>query len=90
YAWGDGVLVSRGEPDVQTAGHVRWVSYATPDEVVAWTTAHRHQLGGVVATEAVAARVAISDDLRVEPGEAHRARLGSPADHALMAFLSNV
>ncbi|MEM6782695.1 MAG: hypothetical protein AAF624_03060 [Bacteroidota bacterium] len=90
YAWGDGVLVSRGDPDVQAPGHLRWVVFDAPEHVVSWAIAHRDRLGGVVATGAVAKRLGIPDDLRVEPGDAHRPRLGTPSDRALMAFLNGL
>ncbi|MEO0742635.1 MAG: hypothetical protein AAF089_13705 [Bacteroidota bacterium] len=90
YAWGDGVLVSRGDPDVQTAGHLRWAEYDSLDAVTAWIDAHQNALGGVVATEAVARRVQIPPALHIKPGDAHRSRLGTAADRALMAFVRSL
>ncbi|MEO1075132.1 MAG: hypothetical protein AAFX41_04085 [Bacteroidota bacterium] len=90
YAWGDGVLVSRGDPDVQTAGHLRWAEYGSVDAVTTWIDAHQNALGGVVASEAVARRVQIPPTLHIKPGDAHRSRLGTAADRALMAFVRSL
>lgn len=72
HAWGEGLefLVSRGEPQVQRPGHLRWVEYTDLAEVRVWLDAHRH------AVQVVVARPAVAEHLRpisVEPlGEAQR------------------
>ncbi|MEM8557661.1 MAG: hypothetical protein AAGG50_07545 [Bacteroidota bacterium] len=90
YAWGDGVLVSRGAPDVQQPGHLRWSEYETPDAVQSWIAAHRAGLHGVVAASRVTERLRIAPDLHIAPGEAHRERLCSAADRALIDFLARL
>lgn len=59
HAWGDGLafLVSRGAPEPQRPGHLRWAEYADLAEVQHWLEAHRHAVQVVVARPPVAERL---------------------------------
>lgn len=72
HAWGPGFLVSRGAPEPQPAGHLRWSEYRGLDEVRTWLGEAR--VGLVVAAPRVAKRLGW-DGPTVVPGDAHRPRL---------------
>lgn len=73
HATGPGFLVSKGEPEAQPAGHLRWVEYEDLSDVAAWLRAH--DVAFVVATPGVAERLD-ADVPVVAPGDAHRPALG--------------
>lgn len=73
HAYGEGLefLVSKGEPDVQVPGHLRWVPYGSLDEVRDWLHSHEQRLQLVVARPDVAD--ALPRHLpTVPPGQAQR------------------
>ncbi|MCY4674190.1 MAG: hypothetical protein OXD43_10580 [Bacteroidetes bacterium] len=53
HAYGDGLefLLSKGAPEVQVPGHVRWVEYRNPDEIVSVVEALRDEIQCIVAQE---------------------------------------
>ena len=84
HAWGDGFLVSKGPPEPQSAGHLRWSEYDDLAAVQAWLGAH--PVGLVVAAPRVTERLAWSGAW-VAPGEAHRPRLDGPGPFDLLRAL---
>lgn len=84
HATGPGFLLSKGEPDPQGPGHVRWTEYSTLADVTAWLRAHRDEIAFVVATERVGAELE-SDLPVVPPGDAHRPPLD---EDGLVRFLT--
>ncbi len=74
HAYGEGLefLLSRGEPEPQPPGHLRWVEYDDLAEADAWLAERPVQL--VVAEERVQKRLAF-EGLCVVPGEAQRPAL---------------
>ena len=73
HAYGEGLefLLSKGEPEVQQPGHVRWVEYADVSEAGAWIQAHADQLQAVVGREEVL-HLAPRGVARDTPGTAQR------------------
>ncbi len=73
HAYGEGLayLVSRGEAEVQSPGHVRWVPYADLNEVQAWLTEHLAEVRTLVAREGLVVPLAESVP-RATPGNVHR------------------
>lgn len=92
HAYGDGLefLLSKGEPDVQGAGHLRWVPYESLEEVSAWLRAYGDDVQLVVAREEVA--ILLPSDYEVmKPGEAHRPPLTwDPDGIDAVAFLEGL
>lgn len=74
HAYGEGLefLVSRGEPEAQSPGHLRWVEYDDIADVNAWLDKQPVQL--VVATPRVRKRLEFAG-LLLAPGEAQRPTL---------------
>ncbi|GIV59828.1 MAG: hypothetical protein KatS3mg043_0917 [Rhodothermaceae bacterium] len=90
HAYGEGpsFLVSKGAPEVQSPGHLRWSEYDRLDDVRRWVAAHRAVLTGVVARPAV--RRALPPDLPVvPPGEMHRPALDD-LGAAIRSFLATL
>lgn len=85
HATGPGFLVSKGEPEPQSAGHLRWVPYDDLADVADWLLAH--DVGFLVAEAQVAERLE-ADGPVVAPGDAHRPELVD--EHpGLVDFLAN-
>ena len=81
HAYGEGMefLVSRGEPEVQEPGHVRWVAYRTREELVSWIKNHEEVIQLVVTGNQGADLLDLS--LPILPfGEAQRPALNWCAD----------
>ncbi len=98
-AYGDGpsFLVSRGAPEVQPGGHIRWAKYEALDAVRAWLAEHAE------AVECIVARAGLHDRLPaarytppvlppvLPPGRAHRMPLGAGRDEAaLLGFVERL
>ena len=79
HAYGEGLefLVSRGAPEVQRPGHLRWVEYDALPEVRTWITGHRADLECVVARPGMLDRV-LGDVPAVSCGHVHRLPLEHP------------
>ena len=74
HAYGEGLefLVSRGEPEVQSPGHLRWAEYDDIADVNAWLDKQPVQL--IVATPRVQKQLKFGGIL-LAPGEAQRPAL---------------
>lgn len=72
HATGPGFLVSKGAPEAQPAGHLRWVEYDDLADVAGWVRAH--DVAFVVAASPVAERLQAAAPV-VAPGDAHRPAL---------------
>lgn len=51
HAWADGLafLISKGDAEPQQPGHIRWVAYDSPAEVMEWVKTHQNELQTVFA-----------------------------------------
>ena len=81
HAWAPGFMLSKGDPEPQPPGHVRWASYASLDEVRTWA-------GGapVIAGSAISEKW--GDAPVIAPGDAHRPPLaGHRPESDALAFL---
>lgn len=90
HAYGEGLefLVSRGAPEVQRPGHLRWVEYDDLAAVGAWLEAHRGELQLVVARPRLAERLPAGLPV-APPGEAQRPPLDwCPDGQDPVAFLT--
>ena len=87
-------LVSRGVPEVQPPGHVRWTEYHRIDEVTRWMTENEQTIQLVVARERL--RRNLETELEVElevvsPGNAQRPALSWRPDRInTVSFLANL
>ena len=91
HAHGEGLefLMSRGAPEVQVPGHLRWAEYETLDEVGDWLETRADQVRAVVA------RPALTEEGRpppgwaaLEPGTVHRQLLEAPEAHRVLEFVA--
>jgi hypothetical protein len=89
HAYGEGLefLLSKGEPEPQAPGHLRWSEYDRLDEVARRLTAHAGALACVVARADVAKRLPASLPWTA-PGQVHRPPLD--ASDPLLAFLAGL
>ncbi|MEX0599967.1 MAG: acyl-CoA reductase [Rhodothermales bacterium] len=90
HAYGEGLefLLSRGEPEEQQSGHVRWCAYDAVEDVDRWLRSHVDEIQLVVAGPNVRPR--LSADMRLLPmGEAQRPKLDwCPDGRDTVAFLT--
>lgn len=73
HAFGEGLvfLLSRGEPESQAPGHIRWVEYGQISDVESWINRHAAEIQLVIASERV--KLAVPESAaRTNPGEAQR------------------
>ncbi len=63
HAYGEGLefLVSKGEPEAQQPGHIRWTEYTEPAEILRWLRQNADRVQLVVAGDGVARRVTEDD-----------------------------
>ena len=91
-AYGEGLefLLSKGDPDVQPPGHVRWTEYDDLDVAAHWLETHRRDVQLVAARPPLARQLPPS--LPTEPlGEAHRPPLAwRPGGRDTVAFLADL
>lgn len=90
HAYGEGLefLVSRGEPEIQSPGHLRWAEYDDTADVNAWLGEQPVQL--IVATPRVQKRLTFQG-LILAPGEAQRPALDWRPDGVdTLDFLSDL
>jgi len=89
HAYADGLefLVSRGEPEVQKPGHVRWAEYESLDEVGAWWASHRSQVYAVVARRHLHENCPEAWPLRT-PGGVHIPPLDDQEGRRVVQFLT--
>ena len=76
HAYGEGLefLLSRGEPEPQRPGHVRWSEYDAVDEAAEWIEQHQDEIQLVVARPHLADRLPAVRPI-VSPGHAQRPSL---------------
>lgn len=92
HAFGENLefLLSRGEPEVQPPGHVRWVEYDDLADVDAWLTERAEELQLVVARPGLVDRL-WADVSIVPPGQAQRPALDwCPDGVDTVAFLAGL
>jgi hypothetical protein len=89
HAYGEGLvyLVSRGEAEAQSPGHIRWVPYQELSEVQAWITEHIGELQLVAGRRSVLGSLTTSVET-VGFGDAQRPTLDwKPDGRDTMGFL---
>lgn len=92
HAYGEGLefLLSKGEPEPQSPGHIRWVEYSAFEDVERWLQEEKGRLQVVVAREELSVRLP-EHPPRVAPGQAQRPELDWRADGKdTVAFLSSL
>lgn len=90
HAFGEGLefLLSRGAPEPQPPGHLRWAEYDDLSEVAAWLTAQAEVLQAVVVAPRLR-RLLPAGLPYLAPGEAQRPPLHwRPDGHDTIAFLA--
>lgn len=90
HAYGEDLefLVSRGAPEAQLPGHIRWSTYENIEDVSKWLADHEASVEIVVARDAL--KVGAPSTIPVLPlGDAHRPSLGRQAGEIdVMALLA--
>lgn len=89
HAYGEGLefLMSKGDPEPQQPGHVRWSEYDTLDQVEDWLVTNRDAIQLLVAREGLHAHFSELVPM-IRPGEAQRPPLDWCPDGAdVVAFL---
>lgn len=91
HAYADGLefLVSRGEPEVQKPGHIRWAEYESLDEVGEWWASHRAQVYAVVARRHLHENCPEAWPLR-SPGGVHIPPLDDEEGRRVVQFLTTL
>lgn len=92
HGYGEGLefLVSKGDPEPLTPGHVRWSEYGHLDEVLDWLARSRDSIQIVVARQALHGSLDAGISL-VVPGEAQRPPLDwCPDGSDTMTFLTEL
>lgn len=88
FAEGLSFLLSKGAPEVQPPGHIRWAEYRAISEVAAWLEDHRSHLQLVVARDGLQQRLGGVPVPVVAPGAAQRPALDwCPDDADTLVFL---
>ena len=91
-AYGDGLefLMSKGVPEVQPPGHVRWSEYESLSDVAAWLDAHNPDVWHLAAGTSVRRHLTTTPPA-TRLGEAHRPGLDrQPGGHDTVAFLEGL
>jgi len=86
YAAGLEFLVSRGRPEPQKAGHVRWTEYDDLDAVYRWWEDREEKVYSVIARRHLHDRCPADWPLRT-PGGVHIPPLDDPEGQRLVTFL---
>jgi hypothetical protein len=91
HAYADGLefLVSRGDPEPQKAGHVRWTEYEQIDDVHRWWTDHEDEVYAVIARRHLHDRCPSDWPLRT-PGGVHTPPLDDADGQQTATFLKNL
>lgn len=89
YAEGLEFLVSRGDPEPQPHGHIRWTEYEELDDVRAWLEEPETDLYAVVAREGLHDRLPESPALRT-PGGLRTPPLDDHEGRSIVAFLRSL
>ena len=88
HAYADGLefLVSRGEPEVQRAGHVRWTEYDQLEAFADWLADHEDDVYSVIARSHLQDKLPDYDTIRT-PGGVHIPPLTDKEGRETVAFL---
>ena len=91
HAYADGLefLVSRGEPEVQRAGHVRWTEYDQLETFANWLSDHKEDVYSVIARPHLQEKLPDHHTIRT-PGGVHIPALDDTEGRELVAFLRGV
>ena len=89
YAEGMEFLLSRGEPELQKPGHIRWTEYDAFDALDEWWQAHRDEVYAIIARPHLHDQCPDHWPLRT-PGGVHIPPLDDAEGRALVAFLRRV
>lgn len=89
YAEGLQFLVSRGAPEPQPPGHVRWSEYEDLDDVRDWIQEKREDLSAVVARESLHDRLPDTPARRT-PGGLHTPPLDDEGGVAIATFVRSL
>jgi hypothetical protein len=91
HAYADGLefLVSRGAPEVQKPGHIRWAEYESLDEVGEWWAARQEDIYAVIARRHLHEKCPDDWPLRT-PGGVHIPPLDDEDGRRLVQFLFSV
>lgn len=89
YAAGLEFLVSRGQPEPQKAGHVRWSEYDEIDGIHRWWEDHQEEVYSVIARPHLHDRCPEDWPLRT-PGGVHVPPLNDPHGQRIIDFLGNL
>lgn len=92
HAFGEDLsfLVSRGAPERQPAGHLRWVTYRALEDFESWLAAHPEEVDFVAASPSLLAQLRVSLPVRAL-GDVHRLPIGGmPEDAAVLSFLAGL
>lgn len=91
HAFAEGLefLVSRGEPEPQPHGHIRWTEYDDLDEVTTWVEEQLDPLYAVVARSGLHDRMPERWPLRT-PGGLHIPPLADREGEAIVALLRSI
>jgi hypothetical protein len=93
YGHGEGLefLMSRGAPEVQAPGHLRWAEYEALGEVRDWLAVRATQVHAVVARQGLQSPVQPPAALPVlAPGTVHRQFLDAPGAHDVLHFVAGL
>ena len=92
HAYADGLefLVSKGEPEIQEPGHIRWAPYETLEEAIQWINTHSQSIQWFAASNRMHRKVAT--DLAPQPfGQAQRPNLDwKPDSKDTITFLCSL
>jgi hypothetical protein len=88
HAYADGLefLVSRGEPEVQRPGHVRWTEYDDLGDLSDWLGDHDDEVYSVIARPGLQDQLPAFDPVR-SPGGVHVPPLDDREGAAAVSFL---
>jgi len=91
HAYADGLefLVSRGGPEVQRAGHVRWTEYDQVEEFADWLADHEEDVYSVIARPHLQEKLPDHHTIRA-PGGVHIPPLADKEGREIVAFLRDV
>ena len=91
HAYADGLefLVSRGDPEAQKPGHVRWAEYDSLDDVGSWWASHRDRVYAVIARRHLHDQCPADWPLRT-PGGVHVPPLDDEEGRRVVQFLATL
>ena len=89
HVYGEGLefLISKGDPEIQQRGHIRWVPYNHASEITQWIDRTELALSQIVATDGIRDDVERIRDA-LPPGEAHRPPAGGRLPERFFTLMS--